>query len=123
MSHSADWAWAPLMAVLSDFHATLLPAGVRESLVSFGGERTFAAQAYYPPYDHGPRSITTWLAQNVTIGAESYNETVVGGPSTSPESFNPAVVQWKAGGGEIGFLSVRRGLLKVYVLCMLCPWS
>ncbi|KAK7915094.1 hypothetical protein PG985_012797, partial [Apiospora marii] len=62
-------------------------------------------KAYYPPYDHAPRNITTWLSENITIGAESYNETVVGGPSTSQESFNPAVVQWKAG-GEIGFLSL-----------------
>ncbi|KAK8008222.1 hypothetical protein PG991_010773 [Apiospora marii] len=105
MSHSADWAWSPLMAVLADFHATLLPEGVLESLTHFGGERTFEAQAYYPPYDHAPRNITTWLSENITIGAESYNETVVGGPSTSQESFNPAVVQWKAG-GEIGFLSL-----------------
>lgn len=105
MSHSADWAWSPLMAVLSDFHATLLPEGVLESLTRFSCEHTFEAQAYYPPYDHVPRNITTWLSENITIGAESYNETVVGGPSTSQESFNPAVVQWKTG-GEIGFLSV-----------------
>ncbi|KAK8123026.1 hypothetical protein PG984_011696 [Apiospora sp. TS-2023a] len=105
MSHSADWAWSPLMAVLSDFHATLLPAGVLESLTRFSGEHTFEAQAYYPPYDHVPRNITTWLSENITIGAESYNETVVGGPSTSQESFNPAVVQWKTG-GDIAFLSL-----------------
>lgn len=105
MSHSADWAWSPLMAVLSDFHATLLPQGTLESLTNFSGEHTFEAQAYYPPYDLVSRNITTWLSKNVTIGAESYKETVVGGPSTSQESFNPAVVQWTTG-SEIAFLSV-----------------
>ncbi|KAK7962811.1 uncharacterized protein PG986_003636 [Apiospora aurea] len=105
MSHSADWAWSPLMAVLADFHATLLPDGLLDSLTSLSGEHTFEAQAYYPPYDYAPRNITTWLSENVTIGAESYNETVVGGPSTSQESFNPAVVQWTTG-SEIGFLSL-----------------
>ncbi|KAK8043470.1 hypothetical protein PG993_005900 [Apiospora rasikravindrae] len=105
MSHSADWAWSPLIAVLADFHATLLPDGILGSLTRFSGEHTFEAQAYYPPYDYASRNITTWLSENVTIGAESYNETVVGGPSTSQESFNPAVVQWKTG-TEIGFISV-----------------
>ncbi|KAK7984587.1 hypothetical protein PG989_011989 [Apiospora arundinis] len=105
MSHSADWAWSPLMAVLSDFHATLLPQGLLESLTKFSGEHMFEAQAYYPPYDYVSRKITTWLSENVTIGAESYNETVVGGPSISQESFNPAVVQWTTG-SEIAFLSL-----------------
>ncbi|KAK8075330.1 hypothetical protein PG997_009993 [Apiospora hydei] len=105
MSHSADWAWSPLMAVLADYHATLLPDGLLDSLTRFGGEHTFEAQAYYPPYDYAPRNITTWLSENVTIGAESYKETVIGGPSTSQESFNPTVVQWTTG-SEIAFLSL-----------------
>ncbi|KAK8061926.1 hypothetical protein PG994_008292 [Apiospora phragmitis] len=108
MSHSADWAWSPLMAVLSDFHATLLPDGILESLTTFSGEHTFEAQAFYPPYDLVSRNITTWLSENVTIGAESYKETVVGGPSTSQESFNPVIVQWTTG-DEIAFLSTKNG--------------
>ncbi|KAI0010741.1 hypothetical protein F4779DRAFT_283762 [Xylariaceae sp. FL0662B] len=105
MSHSADYPWGPLMAVLAEFHASLLPEGVLDKLTEFSGEHTFEAQAYYPPYDKAPRNITTWLSENLTIGAESYDETVVGGPSVSQESFNPAVIQW-ATGDETAFISL-----------------
>ena len=111
MSHAADYAWGPLMAVLSDFHSSLIPNGIIESLKSFTGEHTFTAQAYYPPYDKVPRNITTWLSTNLTIGAESYDENVVGGPSKSQESFNPAVIQWTTG-DEIAFMSVSICLRK-----------
>ena len=110
MSHTADYAWAPLMAILAEFHQSLLPKGTIDAISSFTGERTFTAQAYYPPYDYAPRNITTWLSANLTIGAESYNENVVGGPSTSQESFNPAVVQWTAG-NQIAFISVSSPIL------------
>ena len=106
----ADYAWAPLMAILAEFHESLLPAGTVEAISTFTGERTFEAQAYYPPYDYVPRNITTWLSENLTIGAESYNENVVGGPSTSQQSFNPAVIQWTAG-NQIAFVSVSSSLL------------
>ena len=105
MSHSADYAWAPLMAVLAEYHSSMLSDELVESLKTFKGERNFTAQAYYPPYDLVPRNISTWLSSNLTIGAESYRETVVGGPSISQEAFNPAVVQWTTG-SEIGFISV-----------------
>ncbi|KAI1082529.1 hypothetical protein F5B20DRAFT_597495 [Whalleya microplaca] len=105
MSHVADYAWGPLMAVLADFHASLLPEGTLEKLTEFSGEHTFEAQAYYPPYDKVPRNITTWLSDKLTIGAESYDEIVVGGPSKSQESFNPAVIQWNTG-DEIAFISL-----------------
>ncbi|KAJ9149343.1 hypothetical protein NKR23_g4222 [Pleurostoma richardsiae] len=105
MSHMADYAWAPLMAILAEFHASLLPNGTIEAISSFTGERTFKAQAIYPPYDLAPRNITTWLSANLTIGGESFDENVIGGPSTSQESFNPAVVQWTTG-DEIGFISL-----------------
>ncbi|KAI0474907.1 hypothetical protein GGR56DRAFT_666165 [Xylariaceae sp. FL0804] len=107
MSHSADYAWAPVIAVLAADHAALLPDGLVGNLTRFGDdeERTFAAQAYYPPYDLAARNITTWLSRNLTIGAESFDENVLGGPSESQTSFNPAVVQWDTGAG-IGFLSL-----------------
>jgi hypothetical protein len=101
----ADYAWAPLFAVLADFHASLLPEGTIAKLSKIDGERTFRAQAYYPPYDRDTRNITTWLSDKLTIGAESFNETVVGGASTSQTSFNPAVVQW-VNGGDIQFMSL-----------------
>ncbi|KAI1122990.1 hypothetical protein F5Y10DRAFT_252866 [Nemania abortiva] len=105
MSHSADYAWGPLVAVLAGYHASLLPDNILERITTFSGEHVFEAQAYYPPYDKVPRNITTWLSRSLTIGAESYDETVIGGPSQSQESFNPAVIQWNAG-DEIGFISL-----------------
>ncbi|KAI1338142.1 hypothetical protein F5Y15DRAFT_132837 [Xylariaceae sp. FL0016] len=107
MSHAADYAWAPVIAILADAHEALLPEGIQSNLSTFSGEHIFEAQAYYPPYDKTSRNITTWLSQNLTIGAESFDETEIGGPSESQESFNPAVVQWTTGAGsEIGFLTL-----------------
>ncbi|KAH9890743.1 hypothetical protein F4778DRAFT_366075 [Xylariomycetidae sp. FL2044] len=106
MSHAGDYAWAPLMAVLAEYHESLLPEGLVANLTEFSGEHVFSASAYYPPYDLVPRNITTWLSENLTIGAESFDETEIGGASESQESFNPAVVQWVTGEGEIAFLSL-----------------
>lgn len=107
MSHSADFAFAPMVVVLADFHATLLPEDLKQSLTTFGAaqERTFNAQAFYPPYDTVPRNISTWLSRNLTVGAESFDQTDLGGPARSQEAFNPVVAQWKVG-DEIAFLSV-----------------
>ncbi|KAI3337647.1 hypothetical protein HD806DRAFT_46620 [Xylariaceae sp. AK1471] len=105
MSHMADYAWAPLFAVLADFQKSLLSNDTVAKLSKFEGERTFNAQAYYPPYDLETRNITTWLSQKLTIGAESFNETTVGGASTSQTSFNPAVVQW-VNGDDVAFISL-----------------
>ncbi|KAB5580262.1 hypothetical protein GE09DRAFT_950351 [Coniochaeta sp. 2T2.1] len=105
MSHMADYAWAPLFAVLADFQQSLISNETIAKLSKFEGERTFNAQAYYPPYDLETRNITTWLSENLTIGAESFNETTVGGASTSQTSFNPAVVQW-TNGPDIQFISL-----------------
>lgn len=105
MSHSADYAYAPCFAVLAAFHRTLIPSHVLDSLSNFTGEHTFTASTYYPPIDNVPRNITTWLSQSLTIGAESFDETGLGGPSQSQEAFNPAVIQWDTG-SEISFISV-----------------
>lgn len=105
MSHMADYAFAPLMAILAEYHESILPNGTLEAITTFSGERTFTGSAYYPPYDYVQRNITTWLSENLTIGAESFDENVVGGPGQSQEAFNPAVVQWIAG-SQIGFISV-----------------
>ncbi|ORY61035.1 uncharacterized protein BCR38DRAFT_459944 [Pseudomassariella vexata] len=104
MSHSPDWAWGPPMAVLAGFHETLIPNDTLTKLETFSGEHIFTASAYYPPYDLKPRNITTWLSENLTIGGESYTENVLGGPSESQGSFNPAIIHWNTG-DEINFLS------------------
>lgn len=105
MSHSADYAYAPCFAVLAAFHRTLVPTSVLDHLGEFTGEHTFVASTYYPPIDNVPRNITTWLSDNLTIGAESYDENGLGGPSLSQEAFNPAVIQWNTG-SETSFISV-----------------
>ncbi|KAJ6443663.1 alpha-L-fucosidase [Purpureocillium lavendulum] len=105
MSHMGDYCWAPLFAALADRHAKLIPESVVSSLAEFHGEHTFTASAFYPPFDVATRNITTWLSKDLTIGAESYDETVVGGPGRAQEAFNPAVVQWNTG-HEVSFISL-----------------
>ena len=106
MSHARDWAWAPLIAVHSEFQISLLTDKVKNSLKSFGGERTWKGQAYYPPYDLESRNITTWLGKKLMIGAQSYRTRSQNGPSNNNGQFHPAVAQWMHGNGEIGWLSV-----------------
>jgi hypothetical protein len=101
----ADYAWAPLFAALDKTHQKLIPKKTLRKLSKFQGEHPFTGSAYYPPFDTASRNITTWLSEDLTIGAESYDEIVIGGPSQSQESFNPAVVQWNTG-NEISFISV-----------------
>ncbi|EJT76456.1 hypothetical protein GGTG_06375 [Gaeumannomyces tritici R3-111a-1] len=105
MSHMADYAWAPVFAALAAKNDELLPEPSRKRLETFEGEHTFKASTYTPPFDLVPRNITTWMSEDLTIGAESFDEIVVGGPSRSQESFNPAVVQWDTG-REISFISL-----------------
>ncbi|KAF5537653.1 hypothetical protein FMEXI_9766 [Fusarium mexicanum] len=105
MSHMADYAWAPLFAALDKTHQKLIPKKTLRKLSKFQGEHIFTGSAYYPPFDTASRNITTWLSEDLTIGAESYDEIVIGGPSQSQGSFNPAVVQWNTG-NEISFISL-----------------
>ena len=110
MSHNADFAYAPLFAVLAPFHNRLIPDSVVSALTNFTGEHTFSSTTYSPPFDVYSRNITAWIAENITIGAETFNETVIGGPATSTDSFRPAVVQWDTGNG-VGWIVVRLPLL------------
>ncbi|KAM0350954.1 hypothetical protein ACHAPU_002732 [Fusarium lateritium] len=105
MSHMADYAWAPLFAALAKTHQKLIPKKTLRRLSKFQGEHIFRGSAYYPPFDTTSRNITTWLSEDLTIGAESYEEIVIGGPSQSQESFNPAVIQWKSG-NDISYISL-----------------
>lgn len=109
MSHSRDLAWGPLFAVLAKKHLDLVPKDVIPKLKTFSGEHTFTASTSYPPYDLVPRNITTWLSKELTIGAETFHENVIGGPARNQLTFNPAVVQWNTG-DEISWISVSRSL-------------
>ena len=107
MSHSADYAWAPLFAALAKTHEKLIPKQVLQGLKTFKGEHNFTASTYYPPFDTVPRNISTWVSEDLTIGAQSFRQISLGGPAQSQESYNPAVVQWNTG-NEISFISVSQ---------------
>lgn len=107
MSHSSDFAIGPLLSILAASHISLVPANVKENLRSFQGEHTFSTTAYSPPYDYAVRNITTWVSESITIGATSFDQSVVGGSSEAPGSWSPAVIQWyNAEGADIGFIVV-----------------
>lgn len=108
MSHTQDHAWAPVIALLADTQAKILPDGLLEGLKTFQGEHTSEAQVYYPPYDLEVRNVTTWLSEDLTIGAQSFNQRSAGGPTGT--AFTPAGVQWKTG-DEIGFIVVSDNFL------------
>jgi hypothetical protein len=65
----------------------------------------FNTSAQSIPYDYSPRKVNAWLGEKISIGAESFNETVVGGPAINPSTFNSAVIQWDTGAG-IGWITV-----------------
>ncbi|KAK6851764.1 hypothetical protein PG995_011889 [Apiospora arundinis] len=105
MAHADDFEYAPLIAVLAPFHDALVPkdtiARLTASLPSAKGAdgdeehtHTHTASAFSPPYDLTRRNITTWISPNLTIGAESFRESNVGGPREDSSQWNPAVVQW-----------------------------
>lgn len=106
MGHKNDFAISPLVAILAPYHNTLVPNTTLSSLLTFPGTHTVHTSAFSPPYDTYPRNITAWLSPNLTIGAESFSENVIGGPARNPSSFNPAVVQWARSDGSVGWISL-----------------
>jgi hypothetical protein len=106
MGHKNDFAIGPLVAILAPYHNTLVPTGTLSSLNAFPGTHTVKTSAFSPPFDTYPRNISAWLSPNLTIGAESFAENVVGGPAKSQTAFTPAVVQWLRKDGTVGWLSL-----------------
>ncbi|KAL5120848.1 hypothetical protein ACEQ8H_001329 [Pleosporales sp. CAS-2024a] len=113
MGHKDDFAISPLIAILAPYHNTLIPDAALASLHTFPGTHSVRTSAFSPPYDTYPRNISAWISPNLTIGAESFAENVVGGPARSQTSFNPAVVQWLRKDGSVGFLNLHA---QVYAL-------
>ena len=107
MGHKDDFAIGPLIAILAPYHNSLLNSSIISTLLSFPGTHTVSTSAFSPPFDTYPRNITAWLSPNLTIGAETFSENVVGGPAKSSDSFNPAVVQWARKDGSVGWLTLR----------------
>ncbi|KAF2753315.1 hypothetical protein EJ05DRAFT_211166 [Pseudovirgaria hyperparasitica] len=106
MSHEGDFAIAPLIAILAPYHNSLLNESTIAALTTFPGTHTVHTSAFSPPWDVYPRNITTYMSASLTIGAESFSEEVIGGPSKNSASFNPAVAQWKRRDGSVGWLSL-----------------
>jgi hypothetical protein len=94
MGHKNDFAISPLIAILAPYHNTLVPYATLSALSTFPSTHSVSTSAFSPPYDTYPRNISAWLSPNLTIGATSFSENVIGGPSINKNSFNPAVVQW-----------------------------
>lgn len=106
MGHKNDFAIGPLVAILAHFHNSLVPNDTLSALNTFPGTHTVSTSAFSPPWDTYPRNITAWVSRNLTIGAESFSEKVIGGPAKSSSSFNPAVVQWSRKDGSVGWLTL-----------------
>lgn len=113
MGHRNDFAISPLVAILAPFHNTHVLETTLSSLLTFASTHTVNTSAFSPPYDTYPRNITAWLSPNLTIGAESFAENVVGGPAKNPSSFNPAVVQWARPNGSVGWLSLYAQVMEL----------
>ncbi|KAJ5474354.1 hypothetical protein N7475_003920 [Penicillium sp. IBT 31633x] len=105
MFHQDDFAFYPLFALSMPEMVRYLPPKAKENLLRFPGEHVYTSQAYSPPFDTYPRNITAWMSKDVTIGAETVAETVVGGPSINPSQFNPAVIQWAIDEDKIGCIT------------------
>ena len=106
MGHKNDFAISPLVSILAPYHNTLVPDTTLASLLAFPGTHTVRTSAFSPPFDTYPRNITAWISAELTIGAESFSENVIGGPAKNPSSFNPAVVQWARKDGSVGWMSL-----------------
>jgi hypothetical protein len=105
MNHADDFEYAPLIAVLTPYHNSLLTSNITSKLSCFPGDHTYSTSAYAPPYDFTPRNITTWLSPNLTIGAQSFDQDTLGGPRNDTSQWNPAVVQWARSDGSVGYLT------------------
>lgn len=106
MTHADDFEYAPLIAILAPFHNSLVPHEALVQLLRFPGEHTVTTAAYSPPVDHFPRTITSWLSEKLSIGAETFSETVVGGPRVDSSQWNPAAIQWLRCDGSVGYLTL-----------------
>lgn len=106
MAHVDDFEIGPLISVMAPYHRQFVGDETMKALRMFGDEHFVRRQAFSPPYDQYPRNITTYMSANLTIGATSFEENVVGGPSINPSQFNPAVVQWLRRDGSAGFITL-----------------
>lgn len=106
VAHEDDFEFGPLVSILGPYMNSFITDTALSSLHAFPGTHTFNTTVYSPAYDNVPRNISAWLSPDLTIGAESFDENVVGGPNVNQQQFNPAVVQWLRSDGSVGFISL-----------------
>lgn len=106
-AHRDDYEFGPLIAVLGPYALGLASEEAVAALHTFPDDgHWYNTSVISPAYDLERRNISIWNSPNLTIGAESFVENVVGGPAVNPEQFNPAVVQWLRSDGSVGFLTL-----------------
>ncbi|CAK4031668.1 Hypothetical predicted protein [Lecanosticta acicola] len=106
VAHVDDLEIGPLIAILSPYHERFIGSNALKAFTSFPGTHVVHSSAYSPAYDHSQRNTTTFLSANLTIGVESFDENVVGGPNINQASFNPMVIQWLKNDGKTGFITL-----------------
>ncbi|KAI1873849.1 uncharacterized protein JN550_003118 [Neoarthrinium moseri] len=104
MSHNNDYNTAPLIAIVAPYMNSLVSNETIAKLKSFAGEHTYRTSAYSPPVDLTPRNITAWLGPAMSIGAQSFDQTQVGGFANSTSQWNPAAIQWKFADSSLGYM-------------------
>lgn len=106
MAHEDDFEFGPLVSILGPYMNSFISESAIRVLRAFPGTHTFNTTVFSPAYDKDPRNVSAWLSPNLTIGAESFDENVVGGPNINQQQFNPVVVQWLRSDGSVGFISL-----------------
>jgi hypothetical protein len=107
MFHIADFGFAHLIALGMPQIEPLIEQDVLESFKKYPGEHNFTAQAFSPPFDDYPRNISVWSKDFIHLGAETIKESKIGGPANSPNSFNPAFIQWYVREGRMGYIKLQ----------------
>ena len=106
VAHEDDFEFGPLVSIVAPHVNSLISNRTISNLQTFPGTHTFNTTVLSPAYDIVPRNMSTWISPDLTIGAESFYENVVGGPNVNPQQFNPAVVQWLREDDSIGFITL-----------------
>lgn len=103
--HQEDYAFYPLFALAMPEMLKYLSAQSKRNLIKFPGEHFYTAKVYSPPFDIYPRNITTWMSEDLTIGAETVAQHVIGGAAQSTSAFSPAVIQWAIDKSQVGCIT------------------
>lgn len=106
MAHQDDFEFGPLVSIIGPYMNSFISYTAIASFRTFPGTHTFNTTVYSPAYDNVLRNISALLSPNLTIGAETFDENVVGGPNINQQQFNPAVVQWLRSDGSVDFISL-----------------